>query len=181
MEENWKPIVGYENGYLVSDLGNIIGLPKTHKLWHGGVCVTPKKILSPSIRCGYLIIVLYSGKNRKTYSVNRLVAEAFIPNPNNKPHVNHKNGVRTDNRVENLEWNTVSENIIHSYDVLKRKGSNVSRGRLKTFVCQVSLDGFLINSFSSINDASENTGVNRFHIGGCVNKKRKSAGGFLWI
>lgn len=181
MEEIWKDVIGYEGKYLVSNFGRLIGLPKSHKLWHGGICVTSKKILSPSVRMGYFIVVLYSGKDRKTHCVHRLVAAAFISNPENKPQINHINGIRNDNRLENLEWVTVSENIIHAYSVLKRKGSNVDHCQLKKHICQVSLDGFLVNEFQSIKKASEETGINRFHIGDCVNNARNKAGGYLWL
>lgn len=74
------------------------------------------------------------GKNRKSVSIRRMVAIAFIPNPENKPQVNHINGIKTDNRVENLEWCTASENIIHSFRVLNKqinKGEKCNLSKLK--------------------------------------------------
>lgn len=79
----------------------------------------------PKTPAGYFQIGLYKNNVRYFIGVHRLVAEAFIPNPNNKTCINHKNGIRTDNRVENLEWVTYSENMKHSYSVLKRKHSGV--------------------------------------------------------
>ena len=69
---------------------------------------------------GYLVINLWLNRKQHTVSIHRLVAESFIPNPTNKPQVNHKNGDKTDNRVENLEWCSQSENMLHSYRVLHR-------------------------------------------------------------
>lgn len=103
--ENWKNIVNLDN-YQISDLGNVKN------------CKT-NKVLKPFFNKGYYSIVLRS----KNYLLHRLVAQAFIPNPEFKTEVNHINGVKTDNRVENLEWVTRSENIRHSFKELGRKSS----------------------------------------------------------
>lgn len=181
MTEIWKDIVGYEGLYEVSDLGNVKSKEKSHKLFHGGLCFFKSKILKPSERLGYLIIVLSNKGKRKTHSVNRLVAETFIPNPENKKEVNHKDGIKTHNQHINLEWCTKSENIIHSYKILKRKPSTHNGMPSKKCVAMISLDGFLLNEFSSIKKASEFSNVPRHHIGKCIVGKRKNAGGFLWI
>jgi len=179
--EIWKPLKNYEDLYEVSNFGNIKGLPKGHVLHHGSAFLSKEKILKPSVRCGYSIIVLYKNKTRKTFSVHRLIANAFLNNENNKEQVNHINGKRSDNRIENLEWCTRSENIIHSYKVLKRPASNYLKVKNKKEVCQISLDGFIINDFSSIAKAAIETGISRHHIALNFKGKRKSAGGFLWI
>lgn len=108
-EEIWKDIPWYEWLYQVSNLGNIYSNPKKWSWWHKW------KILKPYINDLYFSVVL-STKNRVL--IHRLVAQSFIPNPENKPQVNHINWTKTDNRAENLEWCTISENWIHSYRVL---------------------------------------------------------------
>lgn len=110
MQEVWKPIKGFEGLYEVSNLGNVRN--------------ANGKLRKPFlIHQGYLIIDLFRNYKRTHARVNRLVAEAFIPNPENKTEVNHKNGNKTDNRVENLEWTSKSENMIHAYkNRLQAKG-----------------------------------------------------------
>lgn len=122
-----------------------------------------------------------SNSERKTFSVHRLVAIAFIPNLENKPEVNHINGIRDDNRAENLEWSTTSENIIHAYKVLKRKSSNSGNGHRKNPISQLSYEGIVLHDFKSFSDAELKTGISRFHISACASGKRKNAGGYLWI
>ena len=115
-KELWKDIDGYEGLYQVSNFGRIKSLPKT---WICGNKKSkrfkPETLLKPSyITCGYLQVWLSKDNVPKSYRVHRLVAKSFIPNPNNKETINHINGIKDDNRVENLEWNTIQENLNHA-------------------------------------------------------------------
>ena len=107
MEETWKAVKGYEGLYEVSTFGRVRSLGKIfYKDNHGTICKTiyqPQIIAQRYHTAGYLIVQLNNHKNQKTMRVHRLVAEAFIPNPENKPFINHKNGIKDDNRLENLE------------------------------------------------------------------------------
>ena len=112
--ENWKDIIGYEGLYLVSDCGRIMSLPRTWVtgsntiLSHNGCILKQCNLIH-----GYKGVVLNNGKS-KTFRVHRLVAMAFIENPENKKEVNHLDGNKANNIVENLEWATASENQFHS-------------------------------------------------------------------
>lgn len=104
--EVWKDINGYEGLYQVSNLGNVKSL-KYGK----------ERILKPDVsKFGYLFVDLCKNNICKSFRVHRLVAIVFIPNLENKEQVNHINGIKTDNMVQNLEWVTAKENIQHAYD-----------------------------------------------------------------
>lgn len=114
----WKDVPGFEGRYMVSNDGYVFSVGK-------GVLLKGNQK-----KTGYLEVTL-AKNNRLTYKLlHRLVAEAFIPNPENKPQVNHKNGDKADNRASNLEWVTESENHRHRYEVLGQRG-----GRSKTVIC----------------------------------------------
>ena len=106
--EIWKDIIGYEGIYQVSNLGNV-------KSFHNSK-INNGFVLKPSkSKKGYLIVYLSKNSIMKSIKIHRLVAIAFIENKSNKPQVNHINGNKTDNNVNNLEWVTNSENMLHAY------------------------------------------------------------------
>jgi len=140
MNEIWKDIPGYEGKYQVSNLARVKSLPQRIRYQHyNGVemfRLTYEKILKQRLNHGYPYISLHLGLTGeyKTHKVHRLIAEAFIPNPENKRCVNHKNGVRDDNRLDNLEWATHSENNLHAFRVLKKqaaRGEDSGMSKLK--------------------------------------------------
>ena len=114
-QEIWRDIAGYDNMYQVSNLGRIKSLPRKMKASIGFASVRGR-IMKPAIDSkGYLRCALSKDNVLRTFKVHRLVAAAFIPNPNNYPQINHINGDKRDNRVENLEWCNNSMNQIHAY------------------------------------------------------------------
>lgn len=133
------------------------------------------RTIKPNLE-GYCYVQLYpQGRKSVGVFIHDLVALTFIPNPENKPFVNHKNGIRSDNRVENLEWSTSSENMIHSYQVLGRQPAG------QRPVCQLDSQGNVIAEFPSINEAERQTGACASSISVvCRNGKLKTAGGFYW-
>lgn len=135
------------------------------------------KIKKVSInRSGYLQLMLYP--KRINYTVHRLVAQTLIPNPLNKRTVNHKNGIKTDNRVENLEWNTDSENQLHALQMGLRGYSGPPKKRVFAF----DLEGTLRMEYPSLTEAARVTKIRRSCIRSCCNQQnnRETAGGYKW-
>lgn len=141
------------------------------------------KKLKPHKTHGYIIVQLSRNKKNFHKLVHRLVAQAFIPNPKNKREVNHINGIKTDNRVENLEWVTSSENKNHAYKVLKQEGHLTGKyGKLhpkSKIVLQIK-NNIIINKFYGRLEAQRMTGINAYSIWLCCVGKAKTAGGFEW-
>lgn len=118
MEEIWKDIVGYEGYYAVSNLGSVKTFDREIRYKYKSkirVDFLKSRILKPQKhRNSYLSVTLYNADRKsKQFNIHRLVAEAFVDNPHSKKEVNHINGIKTDNRAENLEWVTRSENAKH--------------------------------------------------------------------
>lgn len=184
--EIWKDIKGYEGLYKVSNLGRIKSF-KTSKT----------KVLTnqPDSR-GYLQIGLIKDKKRKNFKVHRLVAEAFIENKFNKPHVNHINEDKMDNRSVNLEWVTQSENANHGSCQIRKRLKTVGRKRTKEFIkkmMETKIRNNTVNNkrvpvkcldeniiFNSTNEAAEYFGIRASEITACCRGKRKSCGGHKW-
>lgn len=138
----WKDIAGYEGLYQISSTGEVKRVERYYTQLNSLTGRVNNKLLSEMImkpfedEDGYLRISLIKENSRKKHFVHRLVAMNFIPNPENKPEVNHKEGNKKDNRVEMLEWNTTSENQIHAIAnklYATAKGENSGQAKLKEF------------------------------------------------
>lgn len=161
--EIWKDIIETSN-YAVSSLGRIKNT-KTNRL------LNPKELGN-----GYKQVSLKmndTGKFKKEY-IHRLVAKYFIENPDNKKEVNHKDGNKSNNNMDNLEWVTPSENQKHKYDVLKSKTSN-------RLIGQYTKDDKFIQSYDSIISAVKAVGLkSRSGLDSVLYGKAKTAGGYKW-
>jgi hypothetical protein len=119
-------IEGYEDLYFVDDFGNVVAVPT---LKSGGRKFDNKYlVLKQKInKYGYCEVTLYKEGKQKTFLVHRLLAKAFLPNPLNLPVVNHKNGIKSDNRLENLEWATYRENTNHALETISGFKENITK------------------------------------------------------
>lgn len=186
-ENSWGYIPEWEGYYQASTNGAIRSVDRL-------TASRPAKgkILKPSLQnSGYLIVGLCRGKKTKTILVHRAVALTFIPNPEGKKYVNHKDGNKLNNSVSNLEWCTFSENIQHSYDNGSRVISDRHKEGLIAFnketkskiVYQYDSSGNFVKAYTSAVEASKETGANYGSIRQCVNgsPKYRQAGGFVWL
>ena len=162
MEEIWKdiPITEAKGRYKISSLGNVLGLKYN-------------KILKPTLRNGYLSISISAEPYKKTHNIHQLVAAAFIQEDFNGLVINHRNGNKLDNRVENLEVVTKQENVIHSYVTGLHKPYSRK-------VAQYDLNGKLIAVHDSIKVGAISAGCDDRHIPDVCKGKRNQTGGFIW-
>lgn len=169
------PIKGFPE-YYVTDNGDVYSRKKDGRF---------RKMKLSKNKDGYLCVGLVKNKKQKTKRVNRLVAETFIPNINNLPQVNHKNGIKTDNRVENLEWISASGNTKHTYDVLHRKPSKAWLGKFgkdhhNSKLIQQVKDGTVIAEYYGAAEAQRKTKICFGNICACCRGERNFAGGYQW-
>lgn len=176
MKEIWRDIKDYEGLYQVSNFGRVRSLDRNGKGKGNG---SKGKILKLCLdkSNGYYIVMLYKNGISKKYSVHRLVAEAFIPNPDNLPTVDHINRIRTDNRIENLRW---ADYRLQRENCDKEPNKIALKESCSKPVLQYTKGGQFIKEYPSITEAGRNTGINYSSICQCCLGKRKSAGGYIW-
>lgn len=167
--EEWKDIEGFEN-YQISSEGNARNAKNK------------KNLISSLMKNGYLRVTLY--KKRKPYykNIHKLVADAFIPNPDNKPCVGHKDCNKNNNRVDNLYWCTYKEN--NNHPITKKRRSETKKGQIPKAnppkqVFQYTLDGELVAIWPSTMECKKN-GFNRANISACCRGERKIHMGYKW-
>jgi|LGOV01.1.fsa_nt_gb hypothetical protein len=175
--EVWKDVVGYD-GYNISNKGRIRSLDKMIKIGNKSQFLRKGRLLKlQKDRALYLRIRIFKNGIRKSVRLHRLVAIAFIPNSFGKREVNHINGIRCDNRVENLEWLTKSENMAHAVKMGSFKGS---RKYKRKPVLMLSLENDPLLCFYSITEAEHNFNRTKSHITDVCKGKRITAFGYKW-
>lgn len=159
----WRAISGYDGRYFISSAGEVKSIY--------GSC----KLIKHYQARGYHKVNLRLKKRQTAQHVHRLVAFAFIPNPENKPYVNHIDGVKSNNNKENLEWCTASENNSHAYKIGLKKYTGV-----KIAVERYDKTGAYIDTYDSACSAAKKLNMEPSCITRCCKKKRKTAGGYKW-
>lgn len=184
--ESWKDIKGFEGYYQISTEQIVRGLKRTVKKPFGFRTVRERIIKTYLHNCGYWQVLLRKEGKTKRFVIHRLVADAFIPNPLNLPQVNHKNGIKTDNRIENLEWVTEKQNINHAWrtglidiEGVKERGKAAAK-KSRLPIIQLSLEGKVLKVYESMSKAQELTQIPAPNIIEVCKNRRKTAGGFLW-
>ncbi len=177
MTEEWKDIKGYEGRYQVSNLGRVKALRRTvsgHNQYGEWTRTEPEQIMAQKLQnTDRLQVGLRDAEGkRKTFYVYRLVAEAFVPNPDNLPTVNHKNEDHHDNRAENLEWMTKAEN--------NRYGTHIQRCReaLRMSVEMLTDEGQHVAYFDSMSEAAEKSGCPLSSIHRCCYGRQETTNGY---
>lgn len=177
MEEIWKDVVGYEGLYQVSNIGNVRSLN-----WRNtGSC---RNLYLKHHINGYRQVELRFNGKRKMFVVHRLVATAFIPNPQNLPQINHKDENKENNRVDNLEWCDCSYNV--KYSIKKRKNATRRNyfGRNSKYksvgIIQTGIDGTVVRVWENPRTIFLETGMSDWSISECCRGNRKTAYGYKW-
>ena len=187
MKEIWKDIKGYEGLYQVSNLGRVKSLPKFRNCYNNRKYITKERYLKGRKNSkGYLRVALKSNEKNSTQFIHRLVAQAFISNPQNKPCVNHKDCIVTNNTVSNLEWCTQKENMEYMVKMKRNIRTKEWNENHKKAIekCYKKVIGINIKTgekikFNSIQEAGRN-GFTACGVCECCKGKRKNHYGYMW-
>jgi len=181
MEEIWKDIEGFNGRFAVSNKGRVLSKARYINRPYGKTFKEDYILKPHKNHKGYLAVDLDKKKNKV---IHRLVALAFIPNPENKPQVNHIDGDKTNNNVENLEWCTNQENQIHAVRMGLNDHSKYESGKPKKPVVQIDIKtGKIVGRYNSIKEAANAVGQKTSsNIGGVCRGSygRKTIGGYYW-
>ena len=174
MREIWKPVVGFEEEYSVSNLGNVKHNNTNRKSGRGNYERKEHLLKQRKNNKGYYIVDIYKADKRYQFLVHRLVAMAFLPNVKGYAYVNHIDENKENNSLDNLEWCTQKYNM--NYGTCPQKiGLSNSKP-----VIQLDKNNNFVNEYISIIEAQRKTGISNGSIGDCLHKRRKTAGGFKW-
>jgi len=184
-EEIWRDVVGFEGLYQVSNMGSVRSCYHVVMRSNGRKRTVYPVTLKPQKSAhGYFMFNLSKNGKGKTIVAHRIVAIAFIPNPENKPQVNHKDGNKKNNHVSNLEWMTSKENINHSWmmgmSYTTHAGKFGDDSYKKTAVIQSDTSGVFIEEHQSIIGACNKLGLHPSSIINCCKGRRPNYGGFNW-
>ena len=196
MEEIWKDIKGYEGFYQVSNQGRVRSVEREICKSNNMKQISKSYILKFEKGKGYNYVHLFKNGTRKRMAVHRLVAIAFIPNPDNKPEVDHINTIKIDNRVENLRWVTPKENMNNplTKENMSESQKGKSKGKPKSKesidkmakaksikVVQLTLEGELVKIWDSAIKAERESGFDNGNINRCCRGKCKTHKGYKWM
>lgn len=163
-QEVWKPILGYEGLYEISNHGNV----RSYKNGKWGIRAEPRAIFGQKGK-HYKTVPLCRDGSKKTRPIHRLVAEAFLPNPENLSDVNHKDGNKDNNQVDNLEWCTHAENMRHA------SINDIGGFNRRKIIC---LENGIV--YKSVTDAAAKTGISRKALSNCLCGRCKTSGNKHW-
>lgn len=179
MKEIWKDVVGWGGLYKVSNLGRVKSIDR--KSWNGKIWYERKGKILKGCRDkdGYCIVSLRRKNEHKTFKVHRLVAEAFIPNPDGYPQVNHKDENKINNCIKNLEWCSAKYNINYGTRNQRMATTNLN-GKNSQLVNQLTKDGRLLKIWPSMHEAARSLKINQGNISNCCSGRCKSYAGYIW-